>query len=73
MMAGHAGARDLLPISLPAHHVFCPRRAWLEAMGEATDTRQVAIGLEEHRASDDPPRPGPAACAQSRSPAPRSE
>src|ERR1022692_1450542 len=43
-----------LPISLVAHHVFCPRRAWLEAMGESTDTYQMAVGAEEHRASDDP-------------------
>jgi len=43
-----------LPISLVAHHVFCPRRAWLEAMGEQTDTHQVAVGLRAHTASDDP-------------------
>ena len=43
-----------LPISLVAHHVFCPRRAWLEAMGEKTDTHQMAVGLDEHHASDDP-------------------
>ena len=43
-----------LPISLVAHHVFCPRRAWLEAMGEKTGTHQMAVGLREHRASDDP-------------------
>jgi hypothetical protein len=27
------GRPDPVPISLVAHHVFCPRRAWLEAMG----------------------------------------
>lgn len=43
-----------LPISLVAHHVFCPRRAWLEAMGEKTDTHQMAVGPDEHHASDDP-------------------
>jgi CRISPR-associated protein Cas1 len=43
-----------LPISLVAHHVFCPRRAWLEATGEKTDTHQMAVGLDEHHASDDP-------------------
>jgi hypothetical protein len=37
-----------LPISLVAHHVFCPRRAWLEAAGENTDTQQVAIGTAAH-------------------------
>jgi CRISP-associated protein Cas1 len=46
--------RDPLPISLVAHHVFCPRRAWLEAMGETTDTHQMAVGTQAHRASDDP-------------------
>ncbi|MDN5857253.1 MAG: CRISPR-associated endonuclease Cas1 [Pseudonocardia sp.] len=47
---------DLLPISLVAHHAFCPRRAWLEAMGETTDTHQMAVGVAAHRASDDPNR-----------------
>jgi len=49
-------AADLLPISLVAHHVFCPRRAWLEAMGETTDTHQMAVGTHAHRASDEPSR-----------------
>ncbi len=44
---------DLLPISLVAHHVFCPRRAWLEAAGERTDTAQMAAGTVAHRATDD--------------------
>jgi CRISPR-associated protein Cas1 len=43
-----------LPISLVARHVFCPSRAWLEAMGEKTDTHQMAVGLDERHASDDP-------------------
>lgn len=43
-----------IPISLVAHHAFCPRRAWLEAMGETTDTHQMAVGTQAHRASDDP-------------------
>jgi CRISPR-associated protein Cas1 len=49
-----------LPISLVAHHAFCPRRAWLEAMGETMDTHQMAVGEREHGASDDPAasRPG---------------
>ena len=46
--------RELIPISLVAHHAFCPRRAWLEAMGERTDTRQMAVGTAAHRPSDDP-------------------
>jgi CRISPR-associated protein Cas1 len=43
-----------LPISLVAHHVFCPRRAWLEAAGERTDTYQLSVGELAHRATDDP-------------------
>ncbi|GIE91889.1 CRISPR-associated endonuclease Cas4/Cas1 [Actinoplanes regularis] len=45
---------ELIPISLVAHHAFCPRRAWLEAMGEATDTHQVAAGIQAHTPADDP-------------------
>ncbi|MGH3437219.1 MAG: CRISPR-associated endonuclease Cas1 [Sciscionella sp.] len=44
---------DPLPISLVAHHVFCPRRAWLEAAGETTDTQQVAVGTVAHEPTDD--------------------
>ncbi|TVS77667.1 CRISPR-associated endonuclease Cas1 [Mycobacterium helveticum] len=47
---------DPLPISLVAHHVFCPRRAWLEAAGEETDTYQMSVGELAHRATDDPTR-----------------
>ena len=54
MSAVYPGRDDPVPISLVAHHVFCPRRAWLEAMGETTDTHQMAVGAQEHRASDDP-------------------
>jgi CRISP-associated protein Cas1 len=50
---------DTIPISLVAHHVFCPRRAWLEAMGETTDTQQMTIGIQAHRASDDPAQSRP--------------
>lgn len=49
-----AGAPYPIPISLVAHHVFCPRRAWLEAAGEKTDTFQMAVGTVEHGATDDP-------------------
>jgi CRISPR-associated protein Cas1 len=45
---------DPLPISLVAHHAFCPRRAWLEVHGERTDTGQVAQGIADHAAVDDP-------------------
>lgn len=48
------GRAEPIPISLIAHHVYCPRRAWLEAMGENTDTNQMAVGTSEHAASDDP-------------------
>jgi CRISPR-associated protein Cas1 len=44
---------DALTIGLVAHYVFCPRRAWLEAVGETTDTEQVAVGLAEHAVTDD--------------------
>lgn len=44
---------DGLTIGLVAHHVFCPRRAWLEAHGERTDTAQVAEGVVDHGAVDD--------------------
>ncbi|MDR2566018.1 MAG: CRISPR-associated endonuclease Cas1 [Bifidobacteriaceae bacterium] len=45
---------DAVTISLVAHHEFCPRRAWLEAAGERTDTRQMAVGVASHAATDDP-------------------
>lgn len=47
-------AADSIPIGMVAHHVFCPRRAWLEAHGERTDTAQMAIGKRDHAAVDDP-------------------
>ncbi len=68
-MTAEGTAHDPLPISLVAHHVFCPRRAWLKAMGEKTDTRQMAVGLAEHHASDDPASSRPARSARSKSPA----
>lgn len=46
-------------IGLVAHYAFCPRRAWLEAAGEKTDTRQMAIGIRAHAASDDASRSRP--------------
>ena len=46
-------APEPLPISLVAHQVFCPRRAWLEAAGESTDTQQVAVGVAAHGPTDD--------------------
>jgi CRISPR-associated protein Cas1 len=46
--------RQPIPIGLVAHHVFCPRRAWIEAAGESTDTWQVAVGTASHATTDDP-------------------
>lgn len=57
---GDDGEGDPLPISLVAHHVFCPRRAWLEAAGERTDTYQMAVGVEAHEATDEPTSGRPA-------------
>ena len=53
-MSGVGAEDELVPISLVAHWVFCPRRAWLEAAGETTDTLQMAVGTQEHRSTDDP-------------------
>ncbi|MGL4174303.1 MAG: CRISPR-associated endonuclease Cas1 [Actinomycetota bacterium] len=54
MTAINDGQQEPISISLVAHHAFCPRRAWLEASGETTDTRQMAVGTAAHAASDDP-------------------
>lgn len=43
---------DPLPISLVAHHVFCPRRAWLEAAGETSPSSAVEIGLADSATVD---------------------
>jgi hypothetical protein len=40
-----------LPISLVAHHVL-PAWAWLEVIGEKTDTHQTAVGPDKHHASE---------------------
>jgi hypothetical protein len=54
MSAGTIRADDKpIPISLVVHQAFCPRRAWLEVMGETTDTVQVATGTVEHGGTDD--------------------
>jgi CRISPR-associated protein Cas1 len=45
---------DPIPISLVAQQVYCPRRAWLEAAGEQTDTFQMAVGIAAHTTPDDP-------------------
>jgi CRISPR-associated protein Cas1 len=58
--SGDDGEADPIPISLVAHHVFCPRRAWIEAAGERTDTYQMAVGVEAHEATDEPTSGRPA-------------
>ena len=35
---------DPIPISLVANYMFCPRRAWLEAVGEKVDSDQIMRG-----------------------------
>ena len=42
-----------IPISLVLQWVYCPRRAWLEAVGERTDTYQMQVGYNAHRNVDD--------------------
>lgn len=43
-------------IGLAAHQQFCPRRAWLEATGERTDTYQMAVGTCSHAVTDNASR-----------------
>lgn len=40
---------DPIPISLVANYMFCPRRAWLEAVGERVDSAQMSQGTYDHR------------------------
>lgn len=53
-------SNDPIPLSLVAHTVFCPRRAWLEAAGERSDRSQIQAGTSAHKRVDDPAasRPG---------------
>lgn len=45
---------ESIPISLVAHHVFCPRRAWLETVGEHQATSYaIAVGDSVHERADD--------------------
>lgn len=48
------GKPDPIPISLVSHTQFCPRRAWLESVGERTDTYQMAVGDAAHARVDTP-------------------
>lgn len=43
---------DPIPISLVANYMFCPRRAWLEAVGERVDSAQMSQGTYDHRKVD---------------------
>lgn len=43
---------DTIPISLIAHTVFCPRRAWLEAQGEQVDSFAITAGTMAHKRVD---------------------
>ncbi len=45
---------EQIPISLVAHQAFCPRRAWLESVGEKSDSAQVQVGTTSHIKVDDP-------------------
>lgn len=45
---------DPLPISLVAYTVFCPRRAWLEAVGEGADSVAITSGTIAHKNVDKP-------------------
>jgi CRISPR-associated protein Cas1 len=45
-------ADDPLPISLVAHTVFCPRRAWLEAAGEQVGSVAIEQGTADHARVD---------------------
>lgn len=48
---------ELLPVSLVAHHVFCPRRAWLEVQGEqVSDSYAMTVGTISHITVDDASR-----------------
>lgn len=47
-----SAAEDPLPISLVAHTVFCPRRAWLESVGERVDSLAIDAGTAAHRRVD---------------------
>ena len=44
----------LVPISLVCQWVFCPRRAWIEAAGEKSDSYQMEVGFSAHKKVDDP-------------------
>jgi CRISPR-associated protein Cas1 len=45
-------AEEIVPISMVVHYLYCPRRVWLEAQGEHTDTYQMQAGISAHRRAD---------------------
>lgn len=45
---------ESIPLSLVAHTAFCPRRTWLEAVGERVDSYQMQVGKAAHKRVDDP-------------------
>ena len=45
--------QDYIPISLICQWMFCPRRAWLEAAGEQSDSYQMEVGFSDHDRVDD--------------------
>ncbi len=45
---------ETIPISMVVHYLYCPRRAWLEAQGEHTDTFQMQAGMSAHHRVDEP-------------------
>lgn len=53
MRQGSSGNGDPLPISLIAHTTFCPRRAWLESVGESVDSLAVEAGVAAHQRVDE--------------------
>ena len=52
-MSSSEPSSEDVTIGMVAHCVFCPRRAWLEAAGEKTDTEQMQIGTLDHERVDD--------------------
>ena len=48
-----AEKEETIPISMVVHYLYCPRRAWLEAQGEHTDTYQMQAWYSAHRRIDE--------------------
>lgn len=52
-MTGPVVYDQTIPLSLVAHTSFCPRRAWLESVGERVDSAQIQVGKSAHRRVDE--------------------